>query len=104
MKMLIKPLFDRVLVERAPMQEEGKSVGGIIMPNVSQVVPTYGTVIATGQGGRTEDGKFIPMTVKVGEVVMFSKYTGTPVDEATFGPDILVMRESEILGTIEKES
>lgn len=101
MRLTCTPLFDRVLIERAKT-EDRKTLGGIIMPGAQQATPTYGAVIAVGQGKRTETGAFIPPVVAIGDVVLFGKWSGNLVDEETFGPDILVMREDEILGIVKK--
>ena len=102
MMMKCTPLFDRVLVQRAEKDANKRSPGGLIIPEQAKSTPSYGTVVAVGRGKRTEDGKFIPLTVKVGDLVLFGRWSGSVVDEECFGPDILVIREDELLGIIEK--
>lgn len=95
--MKIRPLQDRVLVKR--IEEEEKTKGGIIIPDTAKEKPQMGKVIAAGGGKKTEDGKVIPLDVKAGNKVLFSKYAGTEVkveDE-----ELLIMREDDILGIIE---
>jgi chaperonin GroES len=90
-----KPLGDRVLVKRLSDQE--KTSGGIIIPDAAKEKTQTGTILAIGAGRLDSDGKVVPMTVKVGDVVYFGKYSGTEADE-----DHLIIREDEILGTVEK--
>jgi chaperonin GroES len=92
-----KPLHDRVLVRR--VEEEQKTKGGIIIPDTAKEKPSEGEVIATGPGARNEDGKVTPPDVKVGDRVLFSKYGGTEIK--VDGEDMIVLRESDILGIIE---
>ena len=95
--MAYRPLHDRVIVKR--LEEEEKSVGGIIIPDTAKEKPQQGEVIAVGAGVVLKDGKLIPLVVKPGDRVIFSKYGGTEVklgDE-----DYLVMREDDILGILE---
>ncbi len=96
--MKIRPLADRVVVER--IEEEEVKKGGIIIPDTAKEKPQKGKVIAVGPGRKTEDGKVIPVDVKEGDVVIFSKYAGTEVeiDDKKY----LIMREDEILGVIEE--
>jgi len=87
----IKPLADRVLVEPAPAEE--KTVGGIIIPDTAKEKPQKGTIVAVGPGKKDE-----PLTVKVGDKVLYGKYSGT---ELSFeGKDFLIMRESDIVAII----
>src|SRR6187200_2149635 len=95
--MKFRPLHDRVVVER--IDPEAKSAGGIIIPDSAQEKPSQGEVIAVGPGGRDESGKLIPLDVKVGEVVLFGKWSGTEVK--IDGQDLLIMKESDIMGIIE---
>ena len=95
--MKIRPLQDRVLVKR--IEEEEKTKGGIIMPDTAKEKPQMGEVIAVGNGKKTEDGKVVPMDVKAGNKVLFSKYAGTEVKVE--GEELLIMREDDILGIIE---
>ncbi len=96
--MKIRPLHDRIIVKR--MEEEAKTKGGIIIPDTAKEKPIEGKVIAVGKGRVADDGKVIPMDVKAGDRVLFSKYAGTEVKIA--GEEHLIMREEDILGIIEK--
>lgn len=87
----IKPLADRVLIEPAPAEE--KTMGGIIIPDTAKEKPQKGTVVAVGGGKKDE-----PMTVKVGDLVLYGKYAGTEL--AYEGKDYLIMRESDILAIV----
>lgn len=91
MKVNIKPLADRVLVEPAPAEQ--KTTGGIIIPDTAKEKPQKGTVIAVGKGKKDE-----PMTVKVGDVVLYGKYSGTEINIE--GNDYLIMKESDIFAII----
>ena len=95
--MKIKPLQDRVIVKR--LEEEEKTKGGIIIPDTAKEKPQEGKVIAVGKGKVTEDGKVIPLDVKVGDKILFGKYAGTEVKIG--GEEHLIMREEDILGIIE---
>lgn len=95
--MKIRPLQDRVLVKR--IEEEEKTKGGIIIPDTAKEKPQMGEIIAAGKGKKTEDGKVIPLDVKAGNKVLFSKYAGTEVK--VDGEELLIMREDDILGIIE---
>jgi chaperonin GroES len=97
--MKIKPLHDRVLVKR--IEEEEKTKGGIIIPDTAKEKPQMGEVIAAGGGKKTEDGKTIPLDVKKGDKVLFSKYAGTEVKIE--GDELLIMREEDILGVIQSK-
>ena len=90
------PLYDRVLVKR--VDEVNKTSGGIIIPDTAKEKPSEGIVEAVGNGGRGEDGKLIPMSVKAGDIVLFNKYAGTEVK--LDGIDHLVMREEDILAIL----
>jgi chaperonin GroES len=96
-KMKIRPLQDRVIVKR--LEEEEKTKGGIIIPDTAKEKPQEGKVIAVGKGKITEDGKVIPLDVKVGDRILFAKYAGTEVKIE--GEEHLIMREEDILGVIE---
>lgn len=96
--MKIRPLQDRVIVER--LAEEEKTKGGIIIPDTAKEKPMQGKVIAVGKGRVTEDGKLLPLTVKAGDTILFSKYAGTEVKIE--GKEYLIMREDDILGIVEK--
>jgi chaperonin GroES len=95
--MKIRPLQDRVIVKR--LEEEEKTKGGIIIPDTAKEKPQEGKVIAVGKGKVTEDGKLIPMDVKVGDKILFGKYSGTEIKIG--GEEHLIMREEDILGVIE---
>ena len=95
--MNIRPLQDRILVKR--IEEEEKTAGGIIIPDTAKEKPQMGMVVAAGNGKKTDDGKVIPLDVKVGDKVLFSKYAGTEVKLE--GDEFLIMREDDIQGIIE---
>ena len=95
--MTIKPLGDRVLVK--PVEEAEQNVGGIIIPDTAKEKPQQGEVVAVGPGARTDAGETLPMNVKAGDKVMYGKYAGTEVKIE--GETLLIMKESDILGTIE---
>ncbi|MBC2734244.1 MAG: co-chaperone GroES [Desulfobacteraceae bacterium] len=95
--MKIRPLNDRVLVQR--MEEETKTKGGIIIPDTAKEKPAEGKIIAAGNGRLGDDGKRIPLEIKKGDRVLFSKYGGTEVK--VDGEEYLIMREDDILGIIE---
>ncbi|HUL20392.1 MAG TPA: co-chaperone GroES [Thermodesulfobacteriota bacterium] len=95
--MKIRPLQDRVIVKR--LEEEEKTKGGIIIPDTAKEKPQEGKVIAVGKGKMTEDGKLIPLDVKVGDKILFGKYSGTEIKIE--GEEHLIMREEDILGVIE---
>ncbi len=97
--MKIRPLQDRVIVKR--LEEEQKTKGGIIIPDTAKEKPIEGEIIAVGKGKKTEDGKLIPLDVKPGDKVLFSKYGGTEVKIE--GVEYLIMREDDIMGVIEKK-
>ena len=91
-----KPLHDRVAVKR--VGEEEKTAGGIIIPDTAQEQPSEGKIVAVGPGAREKDGAFAPMEVKVGDRILFGKWSGT---EATIdGQELLIMQESDIMGII----
>ena len=94
--MSLRPLSDRILVQR--VAEDEKTKGGIIIPDTAKEKPAEGKVVATGNGRMGEDGKLLPMDVKVGDRVLFSKYGGT--DVKIDGEDYLIMRESDILAIV----
>jgi len=95
--MKFRPLHDRVVVKR--IDAEQKSAGGIIIPDTAQEKPSQGEIIAVGPGGRDENGKLTPIDVKVGDVVLFGKWSGTEVK--IDGQDLLIMKESDIMGVLE---
>ena len=94
--MSFRPLHDRVLVRRVEAEE--KTAGGIIIPDSAKEKPAEGEIVAVGAGARDEDGDRIPLDVQVGDRVLFGKWSGTEVKVA--GEDLLIMKESDILGII----
>mgnify|MGYP006057196985 CR=1 FL=1 len=92
--MKFKPLHDRVLARR--IEQESKSTGGIIIPDSAQEKPVEGEVLAVGSGARDESGKSIPMDVKVGDRIIFGKWSGTEIK--IDGEDYLILKESDIFG------
>jgi len=95
--MNIRPLHDRIIVER--IEEETTTASGIIIPDSAKEKPQEGTVIAVGKGKVTEDGKVLPLDVKVGDKILFGKYSGT--DIKIEGNEYLMMREDDVLGVVE---
>ncbi|HSP99444.1 MAG TPA: co-chaperone GroES [Candidatus Dormibacteraeota bacterium] len=95
--MKIRPLQDRVIVQR--VQEEEKTKGGIIIPDTAKEKPQEGKVVAVGKGKVGDDGKLIALDVKAGDRILFGKYSGTEVK--IDGEDFLIMREDDILGVLE---
>ena len=94
--MKFRPLHDRVVVKR--IDAEAKSAGGIIIPDTAQEKPQQGKIIAVGPGGRDESGKLIPVDVKVGDRILFGKWSGTEVK--IDGVEYLIMKESDIMGVL----
>jgi chaperonin GroES len=94
--MKFRPLHDRVVIER--IDAEAKSAGGIIIPDTAQEKPQQGKVIAVGTGGRDESGKLIPLDVRVGDRILFGKWSGTEVK--IDGIEYLIMKESDIMGVL----
>jgi chaperonin GroES len=94
--MAFRPLGDRVLVKR--VEEEAKTKGGIIIPDTAKEKPQEGEVLAVGPGARDEDGKRIELDVKVGDRILFGKWSGTEVK--IDGDDLIIMKESDILGIV----
>ena len=95
--MKIRPLNDRILVQR--LEQEEKTAGGIIIPDSAKEKPAEGKIVAVGKGKLDDNGKRVKMEVKVGDCVLFSKYGGT--DVKLDGEDFLIMREDDILGIVE---
>jgi len=93
----IKPLGDRVVVE--PKLEAEEKIGSIIVPDTAKEKPQEGKIVAVGQG-KYEDGKLVPLEVKVGDSVLYGKYSGTEIKQG--GKDYLIIRESDILGIVTK--
>jgi chaperonin GroES len=95
--MSFRPLHDRVLVRR--VEENEKTAGGIIIPDTAKEKPMEGEVLAVGPGARNEKGEIAPLDVKVGDRVLFGKWSGTEV--RMDGEELLIMKESDIMGVIE---
>ncbi len=95
--MNIRPLHDRLVVRR--MEEERTSAGGIVIPDSATEKPAQGEVLAVGNGKILDDGKAHPLDVKVGDIVLFGKYSGTEVKVE--GEEVLVMREDDIMGVVQ---
>jgi chaperonin GroES len=95
-KSKFRPLHDRVVVKR--ITPETKSKGGIIIPDTAREKPQQGEVVAVGPGGRDEAGKLIPIDVKVGDKVLFGKWSGTEV--VLEGDELLIMKESDVMGVL----
>lgn len=96
--MSLVPLHDRVLVK--PFKPEEVTSGGIIIPDTAKEKPVQGEILAVGPGKITDEGNHIPMTVKVGDNVLFGKYSGTSIS-INDGDELLIMNESDILGILE---
>jgi chaperonin GroES len=94
--MKFRPLHDRVVVKR--VEEEGKTKGGIIIPDTAKEKPQEGEIVAVGPGARDDSGKLNPLDVKAGDRVLFGKWSGTEVK--IDGQDLLIMKESDILGIV----
>ena len=95
--MKIKPLHDRVVVRR--IDEEGRTRGGVIIPDTAKEKPMQAEVVAVGPGARDESGRRIPPDVKAGDTVLFGKWSGTEVK--IDGEELLIMKESDIMGIVE---
>jgi chaperonin GroES len=95
----VRPLHDRLIVERLE-EEEDQNVGGIIIPDTAKEKPQQGKVIAVGKGKVKEDGGITPLDVKKGDTVLFGKYSGQEIK--LDGDEFLIMREDEILGVVQK--
>jgi len=95
--MKFRPLHDRVLVKR--VEQEEKTAGGIIIPDTAQEKPMEGEIVAAGPGTRKDDGTVVPLDVKDGDRVLFGKWSGTEVK--VDGQELLIMKESDLLGIIE---
>ena len=94
--MKFRPLHDRVVVKR--VEEDTKTKGGIIIPDTVKEKPQEGEVIAVGSGARDDSGKIVPLDVKVGDKILFGKYSGTTVK--IDGEELLVMREEDIMAVV----
>ena len=95
--MKFRPLHDRVAVRR--VEEDQKTAGGIIIPDTATEKPTQGEIVAVGAGARNEKGELVPLDVKVGDLILFGKWSGTEVKIE--GQDLLIMKESDIMAVIE---
>lgn len=95
--MKFRPLHDRVVVRR--IDAEQKTLGGIIIPDTAQEKPSQGEILAVGPGARDEQGRLVALDVKVGDTVLFGKWSGTEVK--IDGQDLLIMKESDIMGVLE---
>jgi len=98
----LTPLRDRIIVRREPEQE--KTAGGIYIPDSAREKSTVGTVIAVGKGKVTDDGKIVPLDVKLGDRILFGKYAGSEAKRYHFeseGEELIVMKEEEVLGVLE---
>jgi chaperonin GroES len=95
--MKFRPLHDRVVVRR--IESEAKTAGGIIIPDTAKEKPQEGEIIAVGPGARDEAGKLVPLDVKVGDRILFGKWSGTEVK--LDGEELLIMKESDVMGIIE---
>ena len=98
--MKFRPLHDRVLVRR--VEEDQRTAGGIIIPDTAKEKPSQGEIVAVGPGGRDESGKLIPIDLKVGDRVLFGKWSGTEVK--LDGQELLIMKESDIMGVLEESA
>lgn len=96
--MNFKPLYDRVAVE--PLEQEEKTAGGIIIPDSAKEKPMQGKIVAVGSGTRGDDGKTTPLELKVGDVVLYGKWSGTEVK--IDGKMLMIMKESDVMGIIVK--
>ena len=96
--MTFRPLHDRILVRR--IEAEEKTAGGIIIPDTAKEKPQEGEVIAVGPGARDESGKLTPLDVKIGDCILFGKWSGTEIK--LNGEDLLIMKESDVMGVIEQ--
>ena len=95
--MNIRPLYDRIVVKRIEDQET--KIGGLFIPDTAKEKPQEGEVVAVGKGKRLEDGKVIPLDVKVGDRILFGKYSGNEIK--LDGQELLIMREDEVLGILD---
>ncbi|HHT9119123.1 MAG TPA: co-chaperone GroES [Candidatus Hypogeohydataceae bacterium YC41] len=96
--MPIRPLDDRVVIER--MEAEEKTPGGIVLPDTAKEKPQKGKIVAVGEGKLLESGKRVPLSVKKGDLVLFGKYAGTEI--TVDGEEYLIMREADLLAKIEE--
>ena len=95
----VKPLGDRIVVRRLDAEE--MTAGGIVLPDAAKEKPKQGEIVAVGDGKLTEEGELVPMRVKVGDIIVFTSYSGT---EVTLGDEkLLIMREDDVLGILKKD-
>jgi chaperonin GroES len=94
--MTLKPLGNRVVVE--PVEQEEMTAGGIVLPETAKEKPQKGTVLSAGPGDRDDDGDYIPLEVKEGDIVLFAKYSGTEIK--VDGKKLLILRESDLLAIV----
>ena len=95
--MKFRPLLDRVVIKR--IEEDNKTAGGLIIPDTAKEKPSQGLIVAVGPGGRDDEGKPVTMTLKEGDRILFGKWAGTEIK--VNGEDLLIMRESDVLGVLE---
>ena len=95
--MQFRPLHDRVVLKR--IEADSKTTGGIVIPDTAKEKPSQGEILAVGPGGHDESGKLVPIDLKVGDVVLFGKWSGT--EAKIDGQDLLIMKESDIMGVLE---
>ena len=96
----VRPLHDRVIARR--LEGEEKTAGGIIIPDTAKEKPIQAEVIAVGPGARDDSGRVVPMEVRVGDIVLFTKWGGTEIK--IDGEDLLVLKETDIIGIVDKTS
>lgn len=94
--MKIKPLGDRVVIE--PSEAKERTIGGIVLPDTAKEKPQEGKVVAAGEGKKNDDGKLVPLSVKVGDKVLYGKYSGTEI--TVDGKEYLIIREEDILAIV----
>jgi chaperonin GroES len=97
--MKFRPLHDRVVVRR--IDEEEKSAGGIIIPDTAKEKPSQGKIVAVGSGARNENGEITPLDVRVGDTILFGKWSGTEIK--IDGEELLIMKESDVMGILEAQ-
>jgi chaperonin GroES len=98
--MKFRPLHDRVVIRR--VEPEGKTIGGIFIPDTAQEKPMEGEIVAVGPGARDDNGKVVPLDVKAGDRILFGKWSGTEIK--LDGEDLLIMGESDVMGVIDAGS
>src|SRR5271155_5594900 len=98
--MKFRPLHDRVVIKR--IEAEEKTKGGIIIPDTAKEKPQEGEVVAVGPGGRDDSGKLIPLDLKVGDRILFGKWSGTEIK--MHGEEVLIMKESDVMGVVESRA